>query len=172
MGKDTTDVLRGRVSLVAVFSGTWAERQAELWGLDEIARMARETGGVGGGAVGRVDVNVEENSFRYWIVMMFRGSLRRRMEESRWGRYFIVRKGLDDETRDAMGYHNSKVGYVYLLDEECRIRWAGSGPPIAGERDALIKGAKKLVADSKKESGGGEEREGASMGKTENVSHH
>jgi len=161
-------VLRGRVSLVAVFSGTWAERQAELWGLDEVARMAQEAGRVKG-AVGRVDVNVEENSLRYWIVMMFRGSLRRRMEESRWGRYFIVKKGLDDETRDAMGYHNSKVGYVYLLDEECRIRWAGSGPPITGERDALIKGVKKLIADSKKESGevmSGGKNEGASMGKT------
>lgn len=168
-GKDTTDVLRGRVSLVAVFSGTWAERQVELWGLDEVAGMAREAGRVEDGAVGRIDVNVEENSLRYWIVMMFRGSLRKRMEESRWGRYFIVKKGLDDETRDAMGYHNSKVGYVYLLDEECKIRWAGSGPPIAGERDALIKGVKKLVADSKQRSGevrSGGKKEGVNMVKT------
>ncbi|RPB06075.1 hypothetical protein L873DRAFT_1839550 [Choiromyces venosus 120613-1] len=176
-GKDTTNVLRGRVSLVAVFSGTWAERQVALWGLDEVTGIVREEGG----EVGRVDVNVEENTLRYWIVMMFRGSLRRRIEESQWGRYFIVKEGLNDETRDAMGYHNSKVGYVYLLDEECRIRWAGSGPPIAGEREALIRGVKKLVADSKRRlegiKAGGKEGERVNMGKTQedrkkNVSHH
>ncbi|KAG0642172.1 ATP10 protein-domain-containing protein [Tuber brumale] len=168
-GKDTTDVLRGRVSIVAVFSGTWAERQVGLWGLDEVAGMVREAGGEEG-VVGRMDINIEENLLRYWIVMVFRGSLRRRMEESRWGRYFIVKEGLDDETRDQMGYHNSKVGYVYLLDEECRIRWAGSGPPIAEERAALIRGFKKLVADSKRKPGevraGGREGEGVNMGKT------
>jgi len=120
--------------------------------------------------VGRMDINVEENLLRYCIVMMFRGRLMRRMEESRWGRYFIIKEGLGDETRDQMGYHNSKVGYVYLLDEECRIRWAGSGPPMALERAALIRGVKKLVADSKRKPGGvragGKEGEGVNMGKT------
>ncbi|CUS10627.1 unnamed protein product [Tuber aestivum] len=169
-GKDTTDVLKGRVSLVAVFSSTWAERQVGLWGLDEIVGLVP---GAGGGeeedVVGRLDINVEENFLRYWIVMMFRGGLRRRMRESRWRRYFIIKEGLDDETRDAMGYYNAKVGYVYLLDEECRIRWAGSGPPIAGERDALIRGVKKLVADSKKkpsDARAGRRGEGVDMGET------
>jgi len=128
--------------------------------------------------VGRLDINVEENFLRYWIVMMFRGGLRRRMRESRWRRYFIIKEGLDDETRDAMGYYNAKVGYVYLLDEECRIRWAGSGPPIAGERDALIRGVKKLVADSKKkpsDARAGRRGEGVDMGgniEKNKVSHH
>ncbi|PWW71903.1 hypothetical protein C7212DRAFT_287108 [Tuber magnatum] len=168
-GKDTTDVLKGRVSLVAVFSSTWAERQVELWGLDEVAGMVRGAGGgEEEGVVGRLDINVEENFLKYWIVMMFRGNLKRRIGESRWGRYFIIKEGLGDETRNAMGYYNSKVGYVYLLDEECRIRWAGSGPPIDGERDALIRGVKKLVADSKKKPGdvrAGRKGEGANIGK-------
>jgi ATPase complex subunit ATP10 len=38
-----------------------------------------------------------------------------------------VGKGLSEDVRDAMGLLNSQVGYVYLVDTECRIRWAGSG---------------------------------------------
>jgi ATPase complex subunit ATP10 len=36
-----------------------------------------------------------------------------------------------------------------LLDGECRIRWAGSGPSQADEREGLVKGVRKLVEDLK-----------------------
>ena len=42
---------------------------------------------------------------------------------------------------------NSKVGYVYLLDENCRIRWAGSGPAQEEELNALNKGVLKLLEE-------------------------
>ena len=42
---------------------------------------------------------------------------------------------------------NSKVGYVYLLDENCRIRWAGSGPAEEHELEALNNGVRKLLQE-------------------------
>ena len=44
---------------------------------------------------------------------------------------------------------NTQVGYVYLLDTECRIRWAGSGDAWKGEVDWLNAGIKRLLEDMK-----------------------
>ena len=59
--------------------------------------------------------------------------------------------------RDAMGLLNSKVGYTYLLDGACRIRWAGSGIAEGDEREGLVRGVRKLIeeAKGKKSSPGG-----------------
>lgn len=147
---DTTSAMRGWVSLVGVFSGTWAERQVADWGLDDVLG---EVGDAARGSVGRVDINVEENWIKAGLVMMFLPSIRRRLADERWDRYFVVRRGLSEDIREAMGYSNSKVGYVYLLDDECRIRWAGSGSPWVGEREAMIKGVRRLAAELKEKAG-------------------
>ena len=36
-----------------------------------------------------------------------------------------------------MGMTNSRVGYVYLVDEQCKIRWAACADPMAEEIEAL-----------------------------------
>ena len=38
-----------------------------------------------------------------------------------------------DYVRDAIGLENKYVGYVYLVDWEGRIRWAGCGGPWNGD---------------------------------------
>lgn len=45
---------------------------------------------------------------------------------------------------------NSKVGYVYLLDDDCRIRWAGSGPAEKSEVEVLNNGIKRLIEEKRK----------------------
>jgi mitochondrial ATPase complex subunit ATP10 len=86
---------------------------------------------------------------------MFKNNLRKSRQESEWGKYFTVRlgrdtgKGLTEDIRDAMGLLNSQVGYVYLLDTECRIRWAGSGHAWEGENKSLNAGVRKLVQEAK-----------------------
>lgn len=143
-GADTTDVLSGKVSLVGVFSGAWAEGQVAAWRLNELGVGEEE-----GEDLQRVDINVEENWIKAGLVVLFMPSIRKRLAEERWGKYFLVRSGLSSDIRMAMAYSNSKVGYVYLLDEKCRIRWAGSGYPGDGEREAMVRGVRKLVAELK-----------------------
>jgi ATPase complex subunit ATP10 len=60
-----------------------------------------------------------------------------------------VGRGLTEDVRDAMGFLNSQVGYVYLLDTECRIRWAGSGHAWKGEVEWLNMGIKRLLEETK-----------------------
>jgi mitochondrial ATPase complex subunit ATP10 len=103
----------------------------------------------------RVDVNVQGDWVRQLLVRLFKGRLRRSMPEEQWGRYFMVKlardvgKGLTEDVRDAMGFLNSQVGYVYLLDTECRIRWAGSGHAWKGEVEGLNMGIRRLLEEAR-----------------------
>lgn len=149
--KDTTEVVKGRVSLVVVYSGQWAQRQVgtffgEEKGEGEMGRLLGE--GVG---LQRVDVNVEEQGLRAGLMWMFIGNVKKMIGEEDWGRYFVVRRGLGDEVRASLGIVNGSVGYVYLVDWDGKIRWAANGEAAEGEREGLMSGARKLLEQWKRE---------------------
>lgn len=73
---------------------------------------------------------------------------RQKLGSENWDKYFLVEKGLTMELRDMIGLLNSKVGYIYLLDRECKIRWAGCGFCEDYEREGLLKGVRKLIDDT------------------------
>ena len=98
----------------------------------------------------RVDINYEDNALKAGLIRLFMSGLRRRFPAEQHGNYFLVRHGLKDEMRDALGCVNSKVGYVYLLDKECKIRWAGSAEAVTWEKEALARGTRRLVEEWKK----------------------
>lgn len=154
-GKDTTPILRGKISIIGIQSGQWAEEQVDtFFGAKENPELqnifSQRTD-----ILQRVDINVQGDVARAWLVKLFSGRLRNTIPEDRWDKYFMVklprdvRLGLTDDVRDAMGFLNTQVGYVYLVDEDCKIRWAGSGHAWAGEIDNLNSGIKKLLQDYK-----------------------
>lgn len=147
--KDTTPVLEDKVSVVSVFSSAWAENQAATFTSQKANPELHEAIKNSGGLAQIVQINVEENALKAWIVKLFMGSSRRKLGKENWGRYFLVRRGITDEIRDAVGLLNSKVGYIYLLDGDCRIRWAGSGVAEGDEKQGLVKSTKRLVEEIK-----------------------
>ena len=104
-----------------------------------------------GGPLQKVEINIEEDWMKAWIVRTFMGRIRKQRREEDWGRYFLVTKGVTDQMREAMGVGNTKVGYVYLVDWMCRVRWAGSADAESTEKEGLIAGARKLVEAWRKE---------------------
>jgi ATPase complex subunit ATP10 len=140
--RDTTPVLHGKLSVVAVFSGTWAEQQTKTF-LDRNEQLTKMLG-AGNGFLQKVDVNVELNSMKARLVKFFMGGVRKRLPEEQHGRYFLVTQGVTDAMRESLGMFNSQVGYVFLLDSECRIRWAGSAEASEEERESMIRGIAKL----------------------------
>lgn len=154
-GKDTTPVLSGNVSLVGVQSGIWAEEQVRTFLGEkenpELQRLIKENRGL----VQKVEVNIQDNWIRALLVKLFKKNLRKCRPESDWGKYFAVRmgrdtgKGLTEDIRDAMGLLNSQVGYVYLVDAQCRIRWAGSGHAWEGENKSLNAGLMRLLQEAR-----------------------
>ncbi|KAH7330284.1 ATP10 protein-domain-containing protein [Rhexocercosporidium sp. MPI-PUGE-AT-0058] len=147
--KDTTPVFEDKVSIVSVFSSVWAESQAATFASEKDNPELHEVVRGSGGLAQMVQINIEENALKAMLIKLFMPSLRKRIGEGNWGRYFVVRKGVSDDIRDAIGLLNSKVGYTYLLDGECRIRWAGSGPCEGDEKEGLVKGAKRLIEELK-----------------------
>lgn len=151
----TTDVLTGKTSIVSVFSGSWAEQQTLTFvGEEQNPALAREVEDLGAEGLQRVWINIEENWMRAGLIRMFLGSSKKGKSGEEWGRSFMVRRGVSDDVRDNIGMANGKVGYVYLVDGNCKIRWAGSGDAEIGEREGLAGVARRLVESSRKPEAG------------------
>jgi ATPase complex subunit ATP10 len=155
--KDLCGVLAGKVSVVSLFSSVWAEKQVASF-LSKENNPALHTllsTAAGPGAeqraevVQRVHINVEEDALKYGLIRLFMGNLKKKVDKEEWDRYFIVRKGLSDDIRQTIGAINGKVGYVYLVDRDSRIRWAGCGPAGDDEKGVLVKGVAKLMSEAK-----------------------
>ena len=146
--QDTTPILTDKISIVCMFSGTWAQYQTATFAgkNPELDKALEESTGI----AQRVDINIEENFLKAGLIKMFMSRIRKRFPGDRHDKYFLVTQGFTEEMRDGIGLLNSKVGYVYLVDRRCRIRWAGSGPANAEEREGLVKGVKRLVQEDRK----------------------
>ena len=145
--RDTTPLLEDKISVVSVFSSAWAENQAATFASQKNNPELHEIVKNSGGLAQIVRINVEENALKAMVVKLFMPGLRKKLGTENWGRYFLVRKGISDQIRDAVGLLNSKVGYTYLLDGDCRIRWAGSGPCEGEEKEGLVKGTRRLIEE-------------------------
>ncbi|CAG7923182.1 unnamed protein product [Penicillium olsonii] len=147
--QDTTTQLRGSISVVNLFSSVWAEGQVATFTGPEQNPGLVEAMTAGGRFVQRVDINLEENRLKAFLVKRFMWRMRQKLAKEQHSRYFLVEKGFDQPLKETVGMMNSKVGYVFLIDSECRIRWAGSGPANATELEGLNAGVRKLVQEKK-----------------------
>jgi ATPase complex subunit ATP10 len=147
--QDTTPVLENKISVVSVFSSAWGENQAATFASEKHNPELREVVKNSNGAAQLVQINFEDNAVKAMIVKLFMPRLRKTLGPGNWEKYFLVRKGLTTEIRDLIGLLNSKVGYTYLLDGDCKIRWAASGPAEGNEKRGLVKGVQRLLDDAK-----------------------
>ena len=152
--KDTTPVFENKVSVVTVFNTQWAQNQVETFVSEknnpELHKVIKSSGGI----AQMVQLNVEENWMKAMIIKFFMPSLRKRMAKSDWGRYFLVRRGFTQEMQEAIGLLNTKVGYTYLVDGKCRIRWAGSGPCEGDEKEGIVRAIRRLIEESREATSG------------------
>ncbi|KAJ9484758.1 hypothetical protein VN97_g8599 [Penicillium thymicola] len=145
--QNTTTQLRGSISVVNLFSSMWAESQVATFTGQEQNPGLVEAMASGGRLVQRIDINLEENRLKAFLVKTFMWRMRQKLPKEQHSRYFLVQKGFDQALKETIGMMNSKVGYVYLVDSECRIRWAGSGPADKSELEALNAGLRKLIEE-------------------------
>lgn len=148
-GRDTTDVLMGKVSIVRLYSSTWGEAQVESFTgrreNPELWEVLNEEGDL----AQLVDVNVEENVLKAGIIAMFSWKQRMTKKREEWGRYFVVKRGVDQRIREAIGALNGRVGYVYLVDADCKIRWAGSANAEGTEKEDMVRGLRRCLEEVK-----------------------
>ncbi|KAF7560715.1 hypothetical protein G7046_g3424 [Stylonectria norvegica] len=149
--RDTTPLLAGKATVISIFSSRWAEQQVDTF-VSKAANPALHDVLAKTGDISQLAyVNYEDNAGKAWLVRFFMGSLRKVFAEKDWNKYFLVRRGVTDEIRESIGLLNSRVGYVYLVDQYCRVRWAGSGLSHPDEREGLAKGLARLVDEINRE---------------------
>jgi len=83
-----------------------------------------------------VQVNLQENLLKSFLVKVFSNSLRSTVPRELQPTYLVSSQNME-YLRDPMGLTNSKVGYVYLIDENLKIRWAGCADAKLEEVQAL-----------------------------------
>ena len=146
--KDTSPILAGKISIVCVYSTKWAENQVNTFVKDEksppeLQRLLNGHKDV----LQLVRINHVENTMQAWLVKLFMPGLRRQMSAEEQARHFLVRKGFTEEIREAIGVLNSKVGYTFLVDGECKIRWAGSADAQPEERGSLLRVVRRSIEE-------------------------
>jgi len=151
---DTTRILAGRVSVVSVLSSGWAENQVATWcseaqnpGLHTLLDKDGAKGSSGKAQL--VEINHEPNPLKFWILRLFSYRLKAQRLKEHWGRYFIVRKGFDEFLRESVAIINQKVGYVYILDPQCKIRWAGNAVAEESEKASMVKNLGRILEEVK-----------------------
>lgn len=70
------------------------------------------------------------------LVNLFANSLRSVVPPELQPTYLISSQNME-YLRDSMGCTNSKVGYVYLIDQNLKIRWAGCADATVEEAQSL-----------------------------------
>ncbi|CAG8973987.1 hypothetical protein HYALB_00011565 [Hymenoscyphus albidus] len=148
--KDTTPILAKKISVVTIFNTRWAENQTATFTSEKNNPQLHELLKSNEGIAQTVQINMEDNWMKAWLVRLFMPSLRKTMPKANWGRYFLVRRGFTQELQELIGLLNTKVGYTYVLDGECKIRWAGSGLSEGDEKEGLVKAVAQLVQEARK----------------------
>jgi mitochondrial ATPase complex subunit ATP10 len=65
--------------------------------------------------------------------------------------------GDDQVATEVLGMTNRLTGYVFVVDEDGRIRWQSSGKMLEVEAHAMLKAVRTLVQEHHPEFGRGEE---------------
>lgn len=132
---------------MSIFSNRYADVHVDSFlGEEKNPKLARILQ-TEGRDVQRVYLNVPDNRMLMWLVRFCMSSIKKSYPEADYARYFLVRDGFDENLKEAIGIMNKVVGYVYLVDEHCRIRWAGSGNALPEEIDTLNSALRRLIAE-------------------------
>lgn len=141
---DTTSVLLGKVSVVRVFSSVVGEAQTKSFFDVDPDKLDEAKEGFQ-----LIDINNPDSVVKEWIVKLFKGKLKKQVIPSRHNHYFICRKGITNSLRNSIKADNVYGGYVYLVDADCKIRWAACGVATADEKANLARFIKALNAEQK-----------------------
>ncbi|CCL99591.1 uncharacterized protein FIBRA_01609 [Fibroporia radiculosa] len=126
----TTSLCAGKVSIIAMLSTRISELQTASFIKPTHSQFSSHP------HYQFVQINLQENLLKSLLVSLFTSSIRKSVPENLWDKYLVSSQNMD-YLRDDMGMANRHVAYIYLVDQQCRIRWAGCADPMPQEVEAL-----------------------------------
>ncbi|KAH8103006.1 ATP10 protein-domain-containing protein [Cristinia sonorae] len=126
----TTELLKNKVTVLAILSSRISEIQTKMF--TDPTNEAHSSNPL----YQYVRVNLQENLLKSMLVSLFTNSIRKGIPEDQWGNYLVSNENMD-YIREDIGFANKHVAYIYLIDPNCKIRWAGCADPKPQEIEAL-----------------------------------
>ncbi|KAI0052069.1 hypothetical protein FA95DRAFT_1580191 [Auriscalpium vulgare] len=134
----TTHLFPGKVTVVAMLSTKISELHAKSY----VRRVNEEYSQYP--TYQYMQINLQENVLKSILVNLFLTSLRRNIPTHLQPTYIVSRQNME-YVREQLGMINSRIGYVYLVDEKMRVRWAACADAKNEEEQALIRGVGVLL---------------------------
>ncbi|KAH9478451.1 Mitochondrial ATPase complex subunit ATP10 [Psilocybe cubensis] len=128
--KDTTTLCYGKITVLAMLGTNISEAHARSFAYSTNARYQDNP------LYQYVQINLQENLLKSFLVKLFSSSLRSSVPAHLQPTYLVSSQNME-YVRDPLGMTNSKVGYVYLIDENLKIRWGGSADATLEEAQSL-----------------------------------
>jgi len=152
-GTHSTDLCRGYVSIVNIITTKLSETQIKAYGAPTLEKYREHP------RFRYVQINLQENAAKSFLVMLFFNSLRSQNPSYLHPTYLVSKQNME-YLREPMGLENKFVGYVYLLDQSCKIRWAAGADPRPDEIINLERCTTVLIdrLGGEKDSGGQPDR--------------
>ncbi|RKP24859.1 ATPase assembly factor ATP10 [Syncephalis pseudoplumigaleata] len=94
---------------------------------------------------GRHQFNVQENYLKMPLLWLSTPYIRRNLPVERHQNY-ILHYGNIESVRERIGITNAYLGWVFLVDQQQRIRWYAHGPASPQEIASLLRLTKELSA--------------------------
>ncbi|CAA7267251.1 unnamed protein product [Cyclocybe aegerita] len=127
---DTTTMLYGKITVLAMLGTQISETHAKSFANSTYARYSSNP------LFQYVQINLQENLLKSFLVKLFSNSLRSSVPLELQKNYLVSSQNME-YLRDPLGMTNSKVGYVYLIDENLKIRWGGCADATLREAQSL-----------------------------------
>ncbi|KAG7094720.1 hypothetical protein E1B28_005540 [Marasmius oreades] len=128
--KHTTTMCFGRITLLSLLSTRISEFHSASFTKLAIERFSHHP------LFQHIQINTQSNALKSFLVHLLRRSLRSSIPTEQHPLYLLSSQNLE-YLREPMGIDNDRVGYVYLVDEDCKVRWAGCADATAEEARAL-----------------------------------
>ncbi|KAF7722331.1 Mitochondrial ATPase complex subunit atp10 [Apophysomyces ossiformis] len=116
----TTDLLVGKISLMSFVYSKSGESHVNSFAEPFLKRFSKNE------QAQLVELNVQENLLKQLLLKAFIPTIRKNLAEERKENYVLLLKDIS-RVRKLLDMSNQYIGYVYLIDENCKIRWTAHG---------------------------------------------
>ncbi|CED82669.1 RNA-binding protein (RRM superfamily) [Phaffia rhodozyma] len=136
----TTDICQGKITVLSILGTIPQARQCEAFVKAVRTEYKDEKDLI------FCSVSLQNLPVKAWMQTFFISNLREIVPKDQHDNYIISTQNLKSSLEDEMmGIVNNLAGYVYLVDENLKIRWAGCGDSTVGERNSLLLGTTLLL---------------------------
>ncbi|KAG1776363.1 ATPase assembly factor ATP10 [Suillus placidus] len=128
--KHTASMCDGRISVVSMLSTRMSEIHVNGFTTPTNERYLSNP------LYQYVQINLQENLLKSFIVSLFLSSIAKSVPPELHSTYLVSSQNMEF-VREQLGMVNKHVGYVYLVDDNLKVRWAGCADAKVEETNAL-----------------------------------